>query len=71
MMEDLNNFPGIAEQMRGIEITAFFEQAVFADWRGSSLIPPGEDVITYIRENKRVFLNLERVARPGIRLQFS
>lgn len=61
-MDDLNNMPGIAEWVRRTEMVAFWERAVLADWRGSGLIPEGENVLQYIgRESARdtTFLNLE------------
>lgn len=61
-MDELNNVPGIAEWVPQTEILAFWEGAVLADWRGSSLIPEGENVLQYIaRESARgtAFLNLE------------
>ena len=68
-MDELNNIPGIAEWVRRTEMIAFWERAVLADWRGSSLIPEGEDVLAYIsRESARgtAFTNLEHP-----RLKFS
>lgn len=69
-MDDLNNFPGIAEHVQRTELVAFFERAVFADWRRSNLIPPSEDAISYIRDNTRIFLNLDRLKNPRMRMRF-
>jgi|GEM_PF-4948898 len=60
-MSELNNIPGIAEWVPRTEMVACWEGAVLADWRDSTLIPPGESVLGYIaRESARgtIFSNL-------------
>jgi len=62
----LEVLPGLTEWVNRTEMTAFWEQAVFADWRNSGLIPKGENCLEYIQEKSEegmLFVNLERLDR--------
>jgi len=62
MLDDLSNMPGIAEWVRRTDLIAFWEGAVLADWRGSTLIPPDcPEVLAHIADASargKIFSNI-------------
>lgn len=60
----LEILPGLSRWVSRTEMTAFWEQAVFADWRNSGLIPESASCVEYIKEKSEtgtLFVNIERL----------